>query len=520
MTAVDGAGSDRAAVTTEPGEDAGLSRLARPGSVMARTARGAGWIIVWRFANRGLGLISTLILVRLLTPADFGIVSLAMSFVQGLGQLSELGTEYAIIRADAPDRALYDTGFTINALRGLGVAIVLLILAVPLAHFFHNPHFAPVVVMAALVSLLSGLENIGVVDFRRFIAFDQEFKLKLIPRLISVATAIGLAFLWHDFWALISAILVNQAVTVGLSYWMHPYRPRFTLRAWRRIAGYSLMLWLINVVALVRSQASNVVLGRMIGAGAVGVFGVGAEIAALPTSELVGPLCRAAFSGFTELRRTADGGAAMLLRLLGLMAMFTLPAGFGLSLVADPVVRLGFGKAWLGAVPLLEILGIAGSLTIFGMISATVFSVHAWMQAMLKLNLALTFCRLLLLLVLVPRFGLIGAAIALAVTDAIDQVIYLVVTVRRLQVGLRAILARVWRTLVATAVMAASLVALHLGWTTWSGPPAALAPRLAEAVALGAAIYAATHVALWFATGRPNGAERDVLATLTHLRRT
>lgn len=503
----------------QTGEDAGLQSLRRPGSVMERTARGAGWIILWRFSTRGIGLISTLILARLLSPTDFGVVALAMTFTQGLQALAELGTENAIIRADMPDRALYDTGFTINALRGIGVAIVLVLIAYPAAAFFHNPHLAPVVMIAAIVSVLGGIENIGVVDFRRFIVFEQEFKLKIVPRLLELVTVLSLGFMLRNYWALMFAILVSQTSTTALTYYMHPYRPRLTLSAWNRMASYSTLFWLTSIVGLLRGLSTQTVIGRIAGVGAVGVFGVGGEIAALPNSEVIGPLCRAAFSGFAEIRKSDDVGAAMLVRMVGLLAMLMFPAGVGLSLVADPVVRLGFGPQWTGAIPVLEILGIFSGFATFAMVSQTVFAVQAWMKAGLKVSVGLTIIQVTLLLALVPRFGLLGAAVAGAATGSIGQGILFGTTIRRLRISPMEIVRRLWRSLVGCVVMAVVLVHLGLGWSNWSGSPASLGERLAVAVVLGAAIYGASVLLLWLWSGRPDGPERDFIRQLRRIRR-
>src|SRR4029079_10183102 len=80
-------------------------------SVLARTVRGAGWVIAWRLGMRVLGLISTLILVRLLTPADFGLLALAASCAQTIDGMMMLGTEEAVIRQPNPNRTVYDTAW-------------------------------------------------------------------------------------------------------------------------------------------------------------------------------------------------------------------------------------------------------------------------------------------------------------------------------------------------------------------------------------------------------------------------
>jgi O-antigen/teichoic acid export membrane protein len=503
----------------DPTTDAGLRSLAREGSVLARTARGAGWIVGWRFINRALGLISTLILVRLLVPSAFGIVALSMNLMQSIAQLSEAGIEGAIIRDENPDRELYDTGFTINAIRGLLTGIVVAALAIPISRFFDNPAMVDVLYVVAAGSAISALENIGVVDFRRFIAFDKEFQLKLFPRLLSVVSGIVLAFWLRSYWALVDAILINQIATVIISYLIHPYRPRLTLTGWRRISGYSVMIWLITLVGVAQGAASNVVIGRVSGTGDVGIYGVGAEIAGLPSSELIGPLCRAAFSGFSEAKQGGDNGATMMLRMLGLMALITVPAGFGLSLIAYPIVKLGFGKEWLGAVPLLEIFGIATTVTIFGSIASTLFAVQAWLKASLKLNVALMLLRLALLVALVPRYGLIGAAIAVSIVDVVSQIVYFLVMTRRLQVSVAAIFARIWRTLIGAGAMTAVLMLSDLGWGHWAGRDPVLAWHMVGAIALGAGSYVATVLFLWLASGRPDGAEADLILTVQRFRR-
>lgn len=96
------------------------SRTADPeqtGALLAKTAGGAGWTIGWRAATRALGFISTLVLARILVPADFGLVALAMSFSRAIDILADLGVEDALVRAHDASRATYNAAFTINAIR-------------------------------------------------------------------------------------------------------------------------------------------------------------------------------------------------------------------------------------------------------------------------------------------------------------------------------------------------------------------------------------------------------------------
>lgn len=490
-----------------------------PGSIQGRIFSGAGWIVGWRMATRGLGLISTLVLARLLLPSDFGMVALATSFAQAIEAMSFLGVEDALVREHRPDRRFYDTGFTLNLLRGLAMAALLVGLAGPAAEWFAEPRLVPVIYVLALAAAVDGLGNIGVVEFRRDFAFHREFVLLILPRLASIVLMVGAALLWRSYWALVVGILAMRFLRVALSYRMHPYRPRLSLSAWRGLIGYSLWSWFVALAVMVRERSSAFLIGRMLGTGPLGVFTVGADLAALPTSELVEPLSRAAFSGFAAARNQGEPAGEIYLRVVAATALLTLPAGIGTSLVADPLVRLAFGPNWVEAIPLVQVLAVAGAATVFGYIGWTLFSAHALLRTVLAVTLAAAATRVLLLVALLPTLGVLGAAVAVTVSIVVEDALYVGLTFRRFGVRAAGLLAHVWRGLLAASCMAAVLVWAGLGWTTMEAGPGELAIRLALAVALGGTVYVGVLLLAWIASGRPAGAEADAVALLARLRR-
>jgi O-antigen/teichoic acid export membrane protein len=489
-----------------PSPPAGAAR-----SVLRRTAKGAGWIIGWRFAKRFIGLGSTLILVRLLTPADFGIASLASGLIQGFDAMIAFGVDGAIIRIEAPDRAIYDAGFTINVVRGLLTSAVMAAAAVPIAHFFNNMALVAVIWVLAASWAVNAFQNIGMVEYRRQLAFDMEFKIKIIPRLLVLGITIPAALIWHSYWALIAGMVANGVLTVAFSYVFHPYRPRFGVAGIPRIFAFSFWEWIIGVTGLVGWRADTVIIGRLLGAASVGIYGVGGEISSLPNSELVAPLCRALFSGFVEEKREGNDGSATMIRVVAILAMITLPLNVGLSLVAYPVIKLGFGEAWLGAVPLVQIFGIGWSLGLFQAVGEALFSAHFWLKTILWMTTVTTVLRLALMLLLIPRFGMVGAAVAGSAVGVILEAIYIVVGLRRLKLGFGKLLASVIRPGLAVTAMAVVLNWAGLGWTGWNHVSQTLWIDFAGAVGLGAAVYVTTLLGLWHAAGRPDGAEADVL---------
>ena len=404
-------------------------------SVLARTVRGAGWVIAWRLGMRILGLISTLILVRLLVPSDFGLLALAASFAQTVDGLMTLGTEEAVIRQTNPDRSVYDTAWTLNVIRGLTVAAIVMASAVPLASFFGDQRLVTVLLVIALPPLLDGVSNIGTVDFRREMQFQKEFAIMVVPKLFGIIATRTAAFIHPSYTALLFGIATNQSLRSIMSYVMHPFRPRLSLRAWRGLVGYSIWTWLLSLAILLRNRSDTLLLGRLTNATSVGVYAIGAEVASLPTSELVEPLCRASFAGFAAAHREGVVVTETFLRLLSSAVLVTLPAGLGLALVAAPLVRVAFGPGWDAAVPVLRILGVAGVMSVFGQISLHLMSAHSLLGRLTAVALAGAVLRIGLLLAFIPGFGVTGAAWAAAIATCIEQSATLVMALRRLRIG-------------------------------------------------------------------------------------
>ena len=468
--------------------------------------------MAWRLGMRVLGLVSTLCLVRLIQPADFGIIALATSFMQTIDGMLTLGTEEAVVREATPGRSFYDTAFTLNLLRGISVTVLVAALAYPAARFFADPRLGPVLLFVACLPVLDGFSNIGAVDFRRDFAFHKEFAIMVLPKLCGIVAAVVAAVLLHSYVAMLFGMGVNRGLRVVMSYVMHPYRPGFSLKAWRGLAGYSAWTWLLSIAVLVRDRSDSLLLGRLMNAGSVGFYSVGAEIAALPTTELIEPLGRAAFSGFAAGRQQKLHVGDTFLRLIGSAALLTLPAGVGLSLIAAPLVALGFGQGWQQAVPVLRILSLSFTIMVFGHLSLHLLSAHALLGRLVGITLAGAAARVLLLAVLIPGFGLTGAATAAAISVVLEQAMTVVAALRRFNVSAGALFQRTWRPTLAAIAMAVMLTALGLGWSDDAGLSVLL-----EAIIAGAACYSGVLLAAWMLAGRPDGAETDVLATLRRI---
>lgn len=262
---------------------------------------------------------------------------------------------------------------------------------------------------------------------------------------------------------------------------------------------------------MVRERSEAVIIGRLLGAASFGVFAVGSEIGALATTEFVSPLYRALFSGFAAAHRAGLGVAQVCVRVIAAALLVTAPAAIGISLVADPLVRLALGERWLAAVPLVWVLAVPGAVTVLSHVGAAALNAEGLPRLNCQLATIATVFKLPLMAVLVWAFGLTGGAVALALALSFEQLLFLEVMRRRLTLALSELARQTWRPLLATAVMAATLAGLGLGWTGSPADNVGAARQLVVAMAAGAAVYFATLTVAWIAAGRPAGAETDLL---------
>ena len=230
-----------------------------------RTMIGSAWMIGWRLASRGLGMASTLLLARILAPADFGLVAMATTFSASIEALSQIGVLDALVRHERKDRSLYDTAFTLNVIRGLATALIIAGAAPLVAEFFGEPRLALVLLVLALNFAAQGCENVGPVEFRRKLAFASQFRLMLIPRLLQIVVTVTLALLQGSYWALVAGIVAGRMASLAASYALHPYRPRASLVAWRSLAAFSAWSWAAALVRLAWNRMDAFVIGANLG---------------------------------------------------------------------------------------------------------------------------------------------------------------------------------------------------------------------------------------------------------------
>ena len=466
---------------------------------------GSALMIGMRWTTRLLGLFSTLILVRLLTPDDFGVVAMAMVIVGFLEVFTHTAVDLALIRDRDASREHYDTAWTLEILQGTALAIALVVVAPLAADYFDDQRVTLVIYALALRALVGSFENIGVVAFRRDLEFQKEFWFGVSKKMAMVALTVVAAFTLKSYWALVVGLVGGRVADVLISFSRHPYRPRFSLSKAAELWGFSRWLLIGRVGDMVTRKLDEFVIGGELGTMAMGNYFVAADVATAPTEEIVGPMSRGIYPVYSTLLNARPQLIDTFLLVLSSTTYLCVPLGMGLSAIAPNLVPVVLGEKWLAAIPLIEYLGISGiaialAMTVEPLLVASgrvrIFACFQWLQLLL-LAPALVHAGKVL--------GVVGVAAAKATILTLSIPIWFYVVSRVELISARRLVAAILPAVLAGLAMYAAVRAL------------AVVPLPSEVLMLicqllaGAATYLAICGLIWRARGYPDGPEHQAL---------
>jgi lipopolysaccharide exporter len=479
--------------------------MAEP-SLGRQIASGGLVLVLLRLSLRLIGLVSIVILFRILAPADFGIVALATLVVGFVEVFAEFGFEQSLLRNRNAQRHDYDVAWTLNFLRGLLVTAALLLAAPWAAAFLEEPRLVAVVSVLALAPLLDGLQNIGTVDFAKKLEFQKEFKLKVSQKLFSFVVTLVAAFVLRNYWALVIGVLSGRIAGVLLGYLMHPYRPRWSLQGWRAVMSFSVWVLVNNIGLFAGNQTDKVVVQRNFSAHTVGILRIAEEISGM-IMELVWPIEKSLYAGYVKAADQVERFRHTLFNSIGLVSALGIPLALGLGAVAEPAVQVVLGEKGREAVPLIQVFVLHGALRSCLCGIFPVFMVLGRPEVNTQVTYAAVTMRLTVLALAFPTFGLTAVPWSMVAGTVVTFALLWWRVTGALKLSALELPAAVWRPALAGIAMALLgqqlLAQLGPGWNAWW--------QLAVVLPAMALTYLAVLAGLWWVCGRPDGAERSAL---------
>ena len=330
---------------------------------VARAARAGVWSAADIILRQVVGFAASIILARLLAPADFGLISLLVFFTSLSIVFVQGGLSLALIqrRETTPDQ---ETAiFWANVCAAIFFALILIAIAPAVARFYGFPLMDPLMYVAAAQVVLSSFGAVQNALLTRTLRFDRLTKAGILSSLVSAFAGVGAAYAGWGIWALAAQILTQAAVNSAALWWVSDFRPGLRPRfsSIRDMVAFGTDISLSSILEVFYSNGFVLVIGKLYGAAELAFLNRAASIQGLPTGIISSIIARTAlplFAGRADDKDALLRGLRMSTRLA---TVLSLPLMAGLSVLADLVVLVLLGPKWTPAAPVLRIAAVAGA---------------------------------------------------------------------------------------------------------------------------------------------------------------
>lgn len=325
-----------------------------------RSVRGGAITLVSQATTVVLQLASTVVLARMLTPDDYGVMGMVLSFVALAALFKDLGLSSAAIQKADLTVDQQSNLFWINALFGLALSLVFAAAAPLVAWFYGRPELLGLTWVLSLTFVLGGLSAQHNAMMVRHMHFGRQAIVNISAIVVTFAVSVGLAFLGYGFWALGWGHVAGAAARTLLIWVFSPFVPG----GWKRGAGTMDMIRFganvtgFNFVNYFSRNLDNILIGKFVGADALGVYGRAYQLMLFPVQNLRGPINAVTYPVLCRLQDRPEEWRRYHMQTLRVLAFLTMPLVAWMFLVSEPLILLLLGEKWAGIVPLFQILAI------------------------------------------------------------------------------------------------------------------------------------------------------------------
>ena len=354
-----------------------------------KAARGAGVTLAAQVIRFVLQFGSVVVLARLLTPEDFGLVAMVAAVVGIASVLRDFGLSSAAIQSKTLSDGERDNLFWLNSALGLAAGLCVAALTPLIVILYDEPKLVPVVLVLSCVFLISGVNTQYSVHLARNFRFLQLSSADIIGQTLGIAVAILVALNGGTYWAIVAQQVSVAAVTLVVNAWncgWLPGRPRRDVSV-RRFLRFGLGLLGTQGISYITKNIDNVLIGAVWGPALLGLYSRAYQLLMMPLNQINAPMTRVVLPVLSKVQDDPVRYHRYVSR-VQLVACYVTATVFAVAAVlADPLVRVIFGPQWLAMSPIFMVLAIGGVFRALSNISYWIYLSRGRTGAQLRLYL-------------------------------------------------------------------------------------------------------------------------------------
>lgn len=445
------------------------------------------WLGLARLIGQVVAVSISVIVVRLLDPADYGVMAVALVFLGLILLLNELGMGAALVQQEHLENHEIERVFGLLLIVNLALYALVYLTAPSIASFFKEPRITPIIQVVALRLPLIALVVIPRAMLQRGLKFRALSMVDLVGMVTASLGTLVLALLGFGVWALACGVLFGAVVEVVGMYMVSRFwvRPRFSLRGMRRQATFGGYLTLDRLIWYTYTRADAVIVGRLIGNEALGLYYIAKKFAGLPVEMSGGIFTQVGFAAYSRIQHDMPQFRLHYRKVARMASAVSFPVCFGLSAVAPEAVPVILGSNWVEAVVPMQLIALVTPLRQLNALNTPALLAVGRPEIALG-NVILAFVIMPAAFAIGANWGLPGVATAWAAAYPVYFLLMLMRSLPVLGVSYWQYLDSIWPPVVATVAMYALVEISRLGLQNAGATPFL---KLALSVVVGVASY-------------------------------
>lgn len=420
-------------------------RAGENNSLGKRVLEGAIWMSAAQLLARTSGSIRIIVLAAILSQHELGLFGIALIVLQLIERLSDTGMRQALIQSPKEIGDIEKgTAWVSQITRGIGLGTVLFFFAGTAEAFFEKPGVAELLVWLAIVPVIQGLSNIGVVHLNRELRFRKLVLLDLAKALFDLVFSVTFAWFFPIALSLVYGKICGTICTLVITFFIDPRwaKFRFSFHSFRSLYTFGFWIFMSAILSFIMIRGGDLVIGKLLETTDLSIYQVAYSLACIPIMGVMSVFAKTTFPAFSRMQEDQDRLASVFLRVFALTGFTAMLSIAGMVALGSDFTSLCFRPEYASVATLLPVLAVWGSCRAMGAANSVIF------QAIGKPALATVFQFLMLgmfIVILIPAtkyYGTVGLAISLAVIGVTAQIGRYLVIARVLKVTLKAVLSR------------------------------------------------------------------------------
>lgn len=331
-------------------------------NIRQRTLSGLGWNGATQIFDAVLRFGISVVLARLLSPRDFGLMGIVFVFTEFASSLSQMGLGASLVQQRAVSDRHLNTVFWANVAAGTLLTILFGLTAPVIARFYQEPVLRLLTATVALNLILSSLNVVQNALLLRSLNFRTKFWIGSVSVLISGIVGIAMAFSGAGVWSLVGQSITSTGIQVVVMWSSSSWRPRFffDLSIFRELMHFGGNLMGSNIAHYWGRNVDKLIIGRLLGSSALGFYTLADKLMHLPVSNVTNITSAVMFPALSAMQDDVESVKRTYLRATRMIALLTFPMMIGLIILAEPTILAVYGEKWLKAVGIVQVLCFSG----------------------------------------------------------------------------------------------------------------------------------------------------------------